>query len=336
MGIVNHNDIIWQIAPTNREKSIKEKYIYFTLIKHTEELNIIGKRTALKQQQLEFEDNNINNELIALKEQTTNSFNNFIKTRELLQNKMDKENIYRKALNVWTDLNKFTDYKEGKQFKLSAFKKTSDKDGGNFIFYDMEQNLKLYANAQLNGFLNKCVNNNPEYYNDIKGDIYYLYRDASTQYTAVITIKDYELSNGKRKANLIIKPNPLIYKKEEEITQTHTYLNYRDEELLKQKTVKKTYINVKTLEQDKEYYIYAIHKVKDNYIFKMLDNDLKPIENQIYTGNYYINTNTDINNIYDHNVQTQPFKIKIGREKTTPTNNKAVYIYVVINEQTPE
>lgn len=65
----------------------------------------------------------------------------------------------------------------------------------------------------------------------------------------------------------------------------------------------------------------------------MLDKDLQPIDNQIYSGNYYINHNEDIKNIYENNVQTQPFKIKIGKEKTTPTNNKAVYIYVVINSQ---
>ena len=85
------------------------------------------------------------------------------------------------------------------------------------------------------------------------------------------------------------------------------------------------------LPENSEYYIYAIHRVKDNYIFKMLDMDNKPIEEQIYTGNYYINNNVDLKDIYENNKQTQPFKIKIGKEKTTPTNNKAVYIYVIIN-----
>ena len=174
------------------------------------------------------------------------------------------------------------------------------------------------------------MQNNPEYYQYLKGDIYYLFRDYSAQQTATIEIKNFEYSNGKRKANLIIKANPLIYKKEEQLN-TNNYLNYRDEQLLHQKTVKKTFINVKTLEENNEYYIYAIHRVKDNYIFKMLDKENNPIEDQIYTGNYYINNNEDLKNIYENNIQTQPFKIKIGKEKTTPTNNKAVFIYVIIN-----
>ena len=63
----------------------------------------------------------------------------------------------------------------------------------------------------------------------------------------------------------------------------------------------------------------------------MLDKDNKPIEDQIYTGNYYINNNEELKHIYENNTQTQPVKIKIGKEKTTPTNNKAVFIYVIIN-----
>ena len=63
----------------------------------------------------------------------------------------------------------------------------------------------------------------------------------------------------------------------------------------------------------------------------MLDMDNKPIEDVIYTGNYYINNNTELKAIYENNTQTQPFKIKIGKENTTPTNNKAVFIYVIIN-----
>ena len=65
----------------------------------------------------------------------------------------------------------------------------------------------------------------------------------------------------------------------------------------------------------------------------MLNKDNEPIEDAIYTSNYYINNNEDLKNIYDNNIQTQPFKIKIGKEKTTPSNNKAVYIYVIINSK---
>ena len=172
----------------------------------------------------------------------------------------------------------------------------------------------MYANVQLNGFLKKCVQNNPEYYQYLKGDIYYLFRENNQQPTATITIKNTEYCNGKHKYNLIIKANPLIFKKEEPLN-TYNYLNYRDEELLNQKTIKKTFINIKMLPENSEYYIYAIHRVKDNYIFKMLDMDNKPIEEQIYTGNYYINNNEDFKNIYENNKQTQPFKIKIGKEK---------------------
>ena len=85
--------------------------------------------------------------------------------------------------------------------------------------------------------LKRCVNNNPEYYQYLKGDIYYLFRDFNAQPTATITITGYEYCNGKQKANLHIKGNPLIFKKEEK-TNTYTYLNYRDDELLSQKTVK--------------------------------------------------------------------------------------------------
>ena len=63
----------------------------------------------------------------------------------------------------------------------------------------------------------------------------------------------------------------------------------------------------------------------------MLDKDLKPINDNIYCGNYYINTNEEIKKKYENKTITQPFKIVIGKPKTTPQNNKAVYIYVVIN-----
>lgn len=331
MGIIPHENIIWQVAGKKRDKSIKENDINFIPIIHSDELNIIGKQTAIKQLKQEEENGKINKELLTLKTEATEQFNKFIKAQELKEGKVDIETKYRKALNIWDNLNKFTDYKEGQQFELHAFKKTSNSEGCTFTFYDAEQNIKIYGNAQLNGFLKKCVNNNPEYYQYLKGDIYYLFRNLNALPTATITIKNYEYCNGKRKANLIIKPNPLIYRKEEELN-TYTYLNYRDEELLNQKAVRKTFINVKTLDTDKEFYIHSIHRVKDNYIFKMLDKDLKPIENQIYSGNYYINNNEDIKHIYNNNIQTIPFKIKIGKEKTTPTNNKAVYIYVIINK----
>ena len=47
-----------------------------------------------------------------------------------------------------------------------------------------------------------------------------------------------EYCNGKQKYNLIIKANPLIFKKEEPLN-TYNYLNYRDEQLLNQKAIKK-------------------------------------------------------------------------------------------------
>jgi len=191
--------------------------------------------------------------------------------------------------------------------------------------------LKLYANAQLNGYLNKCLNHNINDFKNLTGDIYYLYREKSNHYTLTITINDVTIFNGKKKANLNIKGNPLIYKKEPEEQHNLNILNYRDEELLIYKTVKKTFINVKDLQEGSEYFIYSIHKIKDCYIFKMLDNNLKPIEDKIYSGNYYINTNEDIKTVYENNKQTQPIKIKIGKPKTTPTNNKAVYIFIVVN-----
>ena len=96
----------------------------------------------------------------------------------------------------------------------------------------------MYGNAQLNGFLKKCVQNNPEFYQYLKGDIYYVFRDYSAQQTATIEIKNMEYCNGKQKANLIIKANPLIFKVEEPLN-AYNYLNYRDEQLLNQKTIKK-------------------------------------------------------------------------------------------------
>ena len=77
--------------------------------------------------------------------------------------------------------------------------KTKKSEGCKFIFYDAEQNIKIDANAQLNGYLKSCVNNNPEYYQYLKGDIYYLFRDSQAQPTATITIKDYEYCNSKKR-----------------------------------------------------------------------------------------------------------------------------------------
>lgn len=123
MGIVPHDGIIWKIATKIREKSIKEKDIYFTPITHTDELNIIGKRTALKLQKQEEENQQLNTELQDLKENATEQFNKFIRAQEIQEAKQDIENHFRRTLNMWDNINKFTEYKEGDTFKLHAFKK---------------------------------------------------------------------------------------------------------------------------------------------------------------------------------------------------------------------
>ena len=123
MGIVPHDGIIWKIATKIREHSIKEKDIYFTPITHTDELNIIGKRTALKLQKQEEENQQLNTELQDLKENATEQFNKFIRAQEIQEAKQDIENHFRRTLNLWDNINKFTEYKEGDTFKLHAFKK---------------------------------------------------------------------------------------------------------------------------------------------------------------------------------------------------------------------
>ena len=50
-----------------------------------------------------------------------------------------------KKLNIWDTINKFSEYTEGHIFKLHAFKKISDSEGGQFIFYDMEQAINIYG-----------------------------------------------------------------------------------------------------------------------------------------------------------------------------------------------
>jgi hypothetical protein len=257
-------------------------------------------------------------------------FNKFITAQQIKEVKIEFENVFQKSLNIWTNINKFTDFKNGDIFNLHAFKKTGNNENCKFIIFDNDKQIKIYGNSQLNGFFKKCINDNPQDYQYLKGDIYYLFRDCIAQPTATITIKDCEYDNGNKKINLIINPNPLIFKLEDPII-TYTYCNYTDEDLTKQKVVKKTYINVKDLNENDEFYIYSIYQVKDRYIFKMLDKDLKPINDNIYCGNYYINTNEEIKKIYENKTITQPFKIVIGKPKTTPQNNKAVYIYVVIN-----
>ena len=204
MGIIPHEGITWKIADNKRNKSIKEKYIYFTAFNHTDELNIIGKKTALKQLKTEEDNTILNLELQSLKEGASDQFNKFIRAQEIQEIKQDLENNYRKTLNVWTDINKFSEFKVGDTFELHAFKKITNADECKFIFYDQVQNIKIYGNAQLNGFLKKCVQNNPEYYQYLKGDIYYLFRDSNQQPTATITIKNTEYCNGKQKYNLIL------------------------------------------------------------------------------------------------------------------------------------
>ena len=48
MGIIPHEGITWKIADNKRNKSIKEKDIYFTAFNHTDELNIIGTKNSIK------------------------------------------------------------------------------------------------------------------------------------------------------------------------------------------------------------------------------------------------------------------------------------------------
>ena len=96
MGIIQHEGIKWKIADKNREKSIKERDIYFTPLMHKDELNIIGKRTALKQQKLEDNNNELNIELQNLKDKASEQFNLFIRAQEIQEVKQDIENIYRK------------------------------------------------------------------------------------------------------------------------------------------------------------------------------------------------------------------------------------------------
>ena len=121
MGIVEHEGIKWQIADNKRDKSIKERYIYFTVFKHKDELNIIGKKTALKQLKMLEDETEINLELQNLKDGAGEQFNKFIKAQEIQEVKHNLEDNYRKTLNVWASINKFTDYKEGHTFELHAF-----------------------------------------------------------------------------------------------------------------------------------------------------------------------------------------------------------------------
>ena len=83
MGIIEHVGIKWKIADNVREKSIKDKDIYFTLITHKDELNIIGKAKALKLQKLEEDDRELNYELQTLKDNANEQFNSFIKAQEI-------------------------------------------------------------------------------------------------------------------------------------------------------------------------------------------------------------------------------------------------------------
>lgn len=75
------------------------------------------------------------------------------------------------------------------------------------------------------------------------------------------------------------------------------------------KNVKNTFISVKGLPEGSEYYIYSTHTIKDCYIFKLLDNNFKPLHDQEYSGNSCFNTNEDNKHIYENNTQTQPIDI---------------------------
>lgn len=63
--------------------------------------------------------------------------------------------------------------------------------------YDAERDIKPYATAQLNGYLNKRLNNNNNGFRDLKGDVDYLYRERSNQFTLTIKLTDFTIYNRK-------------------------------------------------------------------------------------------------------------------------------------------
>ena len=104
-------------------RALKKHIFILQYFKHKDELNIIGKQTALKQLKMLEDETELNLELQNLKDGASEQFNKFIKAQEIQEVKHDLENNYRKTLNVWASINKFTDYKEGHTFELHAFKK---------------------------------------------------------------------------------------------------------------------------------------------------------------------------------------------------------------------
>lgn len=57
--------------------------------------------------------------------------------------------MYKKKLNLCDNLTTLTDYEVGATFKVHVFKRCPNVERGNFLFYDEETDLNLYANLQL-------------------------------------------------------------------------------------------------------------------------------------------------------------------------------------------
>ena len=62
-------------------------------------------------------------ELQTIKTDSMEQFNKFITAQQIKEVKIEFENVFQKSLNIWTNINKFTDFKNGDIFNLHAFTK---------------------------------------------------------------------------------------------------------------------------------------------------------------------------------------------------------------------